>query len=58
VFISCTAFRGVDAINLIEDRLGKPVLSSNQVTFWKLGQMVDDPSVLSSGAYAHQLKLA
>ena len=40
VLISCTTFRGLDAVALLGDTLGKPVLSSNQVTFRKLLDMV------------------
>jgi arylmalonate decarboxylase len=35
IFISCTAFRGaVDAIDELETITGKPVVTSNQATFW------------------------
>lgn len=40
VVVSCTAFRGVEAAALIGGALGKPVLTSNQVTYWKLLEMV------------------
>lgn len=33
-FISCTNSRTVEAINVLEQELGVPVLSSNQVTLW------------------------
>lgn len=33
-FISCTAFRSVDIIDALEKDLGKPVISSNQASFW------------------------
>jgi len=32
-FISCTNFRAVDIIQMLEDDLGKPVISSNQASF-------------------------
>lgn len=32
-FVSCTNFRAMDAIPLIEDRLGLPVVTSNQAAF-------------------------
>ncbi len=35
VFLSCTALPAVGAIERIEDRLGKPVVSSNLATFWQ-----------------------
>lgn len=34
IFISCTDFQAVPALQAIEDDLGKPVISSNQVTLW------------------------
>lgn len=34
VFLSCTDFRTVEIIDLLESRLGKPVISSNQSTLW------------------------
>ncbi|MBE3637304.1 maleate cis-trans isomerase family protein [Mangrovicoccus algicola] len=36
LFLSCTALPAVGVIDRIEDRLGKPVLSSNQVAFWAM----------------------
>ena len=39
-FISCTDFRGVEAASLLGDELGKPVVSSNQATLWRLLAMV------------------
>ncbi|MFQ6023676.1 MAG: hypothetical protein ACE5NW_13235, partial [Acidiferrobacterales bacterium] len=35
VFISCTAVRAAEIIEALEQTLGKPVLSSNQVLFWE-----------------------
>ena len=35
IFISCTAFEGAgESIDLIEELTGKPVVTSNQATFW------------------------
>ncbi len=34
IFVSCTNFRTVGAIEALEDRLGKPVISANQASFW------------------------
>ena len=34
VFVSCTNLRTFDAIEPLEERLGKPVLTANQVTMW------------------------
>ena len=35
LFISCTAIRAVDAVERIEQALGKPVVSANQALFWQ-----------------------
>lgn len=35
LFISCTALPAVTTLQVIEDRLGLPVVSSNQATFWR-----------------------
>ncbi|MCB1754682.1 MAG: hypothetical protein KDJ38_04120 [Gammaproteobacteria bacterium] len=35
LFISCTALRAVEMIEAIQERIGKPVISSNQATFWQ-----------------------
>lgn len=34
LFISCTNFRALGAIDLLERDLGKPVVTSNQASFW------------------------
>ena len=36
LFLSCTALPALDVIDAIEARIGKPVVSSNQATFWAL----------------------
>ena len=52
VFLSCTNLRTLNVIPEIEARIGKPVLSSNQVLAWHLLRLagchaVDDaPGVL------------
>ena len=40
LFISCTAFRASLAIERLEQRLGKPVLSSNQALAWHCMQLL------------------
>lgn len=35
MFLSCTALRSIGVIEKLESRLGIPVLSSNQVMFWR-----------------------
>jgi maleate cis-trans isomerase len=39
VFISCTDYRTIEILDCLERDLGKPVVSSNQATFWKLLQL-------------------
>jgi maleate isomerase len=34
VFVSCTALKTADVIEGLEEELGKPVLTANQVTMW------------------------
>lgn len=36
IFISCTDLRAVETIEALESALGKPVLTSNQVTLWAI----------------------
>lgn len=36
VFVSCTDFRALEVVAALEAELGKPVLTSNQVTLWAL----------------------
>ncbi len=36
VFISCTDFRGMDVIDLLENDLNVPVVTSNQATLWEM----------------------
>lgn len=40
IFISCTALRSIEIIEPLEHDTQKPVISSNQATFWKLMRMV------------------
>lgn len=35
VFISCTAIRAVDVVDTIEQKIGKPVITSIQAMFWQ-----------------------
>jgi len=34
IFVSCTDLRALEVVDILEDELGKPVLTSNQVTLW------------------------
>lgn len=40
IFISCTAFRGLEAADLLRERFGLPVVSSNEATFWEALRLV------------------
>lgn len=49
-FVSCTNFRTVDVIDELETAIGKPVVSSNQATFWKCLQVLGyDQPVTGAG---------
>lgn len=39
IFISCTGLDAMDVIEPLEHDLGKPVMTSNHVSYWKLFQM-------------------
>jgi maleate cis-trans isomerase len=39
VFISCTGIDALDVIEALEQDLGKPVFTSNQVAYWMLFKM-------------------
>lgn len=39
LFLSCTAARSIEAITMIEERHGLPVVTSNQATFWHAVQL-------------------
>ena len=43
VFLSCTNLRTLDIIEPLEQALGKPVLSSNQVLAWHLARLAGAP---------------
>ena len=40
IFISCTNFRAIEIIQQLEDKTGKPVISSNQATMWHALQVL------------------
>ena len=46
LFISCTDFRAIEVIDLLETELRKPVLSSNQVTLWALLKILNRPDLV------------
>lgn len=41
VLISCTNIRASEAIQELESRIGKPVITSNQATLWKMLSLTD-----------------
>jgi len=43
VFVSCTDLRALEVVEALEERLQKPVLTSNQVTLWALLRLLDQP---------------
>jgi maleate isomerase len=43
LFISCTGQKLATRIAELEDRLGMPVVTSNQATFWELGRLLGKP---------------
>jgi maleate cis-trans isomerase len=42
IFISCSNFRTLEIIELLEKKLGKPVLTSNMCSLWKMLRVLDD----------------
>ncbi len=57
VVVSCTALRGVEAARLVASRLGKPVLTSNQATYWKLLELATGARTLPSTLVAPPVAL-
>ena len=50
VFISCTGMRTAEIIEDLEASLGKPVITANQATLWRLGQLAGgSPAVPDRG---------
>jgi maleate isomerase len=47
IFISCGALRSLEVVQEIEDRLGKPVVTSNQAMIWDCLRLagIDDPII-------------
>jgi arylmalonate decarboxylase len=43
IFISCTNLATVKMIAAIEEEIGKPVITSNQATFWRALRMAGIP---------------
>lgn len=47
LFISCTALRSTDLIPTLEDALGKPVVTSNQLLLWHSLRLLNYPAPLA-----------
>jgi len=47
IFISCTDFKTVEILDILENDFGKKVISSNQATMWKLLRMTGMKTPLS-----------
>jgi maleate cis-trans isomerase len=42
ILISCSNFRTLEIIELLERKLGKPVLTSNMASLWKMLRVLGD----------------
>jgi maleate cis-trans isomerase len=49
IFISCTNFGTLDIIESLEKKLGKPVVTSNSASMWKMMRLVGDESAAPGG---------
>ena len=49
VFISCTNFGTLDIIESLEKKLGKPVVTSNSASMWKMLRLIGDSSAVPGG---------
>jgi len=58
VFLSCTALPAVSVIPELEDRLGRPVISSNQVTAWMALRLAGCMAPSPAGGKLFSLDLA
>ena len=46
IFVSCTDFRTLGIIEKLEQKLGKPVISSNSASMWKMLRLLGDRRVV------------
>lgn len=46
IFISCTNFRTLEIIESLEQKLGKPVVTSNSASLWKMLRVIHDSRVI------------
>jgi maleate isomerase len=58
VFVSCTAFRALEALELLRGRPSRPVLTSNQVTFWAAIRLLAEPPPLTGSLRVTPTSLA
>jgi maleate isomerase len=49
IFISCTNFRTLDIIEPLEQKLGKPVVTSNSASVWKMLRIMGDGRRIPGG---------
>ena len=49
IFISCTNFGTLDIIESLEKKLGKPVVTSNSASMWKMLRIVGDKRAVAGG---------
>lgn len=49
IFISCSNFRTLEIIEPLEQKLGKPVVTSNSASVWKMLRLLGDPRHLQGG---------
>lgn len=47
IFVSCTDLRALEVVDELEAALGKPVLTSNQVTLWAILRALGRPTALA-----------
>jgi len=55
IFISCTAWRTIEIIDLLEKDLGKPVITSNQATMWAILKSLNIHGVEGYGQLLKQI---
>ncbi|WP_353570783.1 hypothetical protein [Candidatus Albibeggiatoa sp. nov. BB20] len=58
LFISCTALRVFDVLESIEQKIGKPVISSNQALAWHCLRLAGDNSILENRGQLFRTALA
>lgn len=46
IFISCTNLRTLEIIESLEKKLGKPMVTSNSASLWKMLRVIQDPRAI------------